>query len=567
MKTPYFPPSLCLLGLVSAAAATTNYKLVARPVCNETIVGGFRHPGIFHSCEDLVFRQTKVWANEEPWTTAFARAFNQSLVGLDVPGVGAYHIRGSLPELPFGEDAWSSNFTVDAQFAYLNTVTDFVTGHPFHRQRALHAVRRWLSTLNVLEEYIRGGAGLRYLTAACEILRSTASSVWTDADTQLYYDFAARIRENWDSTNGLARPDLFFNQGAYANGGALAMAVFLGDVALYTQMIKQATVGANPFPYIDYSLRRQIANDSEHYGQLTEMGRDMVHPAGTLKIWGDMAYTAEIQGDLQGQIEYVDLFAFDDYRMLAAHEYFAKYNLGHDDVPWESRWINEPAGEVYDRIANMSDRGMLFRTMQHPTDSGALWAPTAAYYRFRELVPERLKYYETYVGRQTLGLDTLIYARKGNFEDLDFAWDTGYGASYLDVIQGSASRRRSADGETVQGWNRNSTVPDIAVIEGGENTTTLAYPLFWDVATKPVIRLEARSQRGASLTVRNMSAVVAEHDLAPGKVFETVFVNTTLGPSPGRQFLYLDVAGGDAEVACFEMVGTEAMEVPLEEQG
>jgi hypothetical protein len=99
----------------------------------------------------------------------------------------------------------------------------------FHRQRALHAVRRWLTTLDLLEEYIRGGAGLRYLTAACEILRSTKSSVWTDADTKLYHDFAARVRANWDSTNGMARPDLFFNQGAYANGGAMAMAVFIED--------------------------------------------------------------------------------------------------------------------------------------------------------------------------------------------------------------------------------------------------------------------------------------------------------------------------------------------------
>ncbi|KAH7368779.1 hypothetical protein B0T11DRAFT_67329 [Plectosphaerella cucumerina] len=550
---------LTLAASLPLVLAGVNYKLVAKPECNETISGGFRHPGIFHTCEDLVRMQTKVWAGEEPWTTAFGRAFNQSLVGLDVPNVGAYHIRGPLPALPFGEDAWSSNFTVDAQYAYLNTVAYFVTGHPFHRQRALHAVRRWLTTLDLLEEYIRGGAGLRYLTAACEILRSTKSSVWTDADTKLYHDFAARVRANWDSTNGMARPDLFFNQGAYANGGAMAMAVFIEDADLFRQMVFQATVGANPLPHIDYSIRRMISNDSKAYGQITEMGRDQVHPAGTLKIFADMAYTADIQGDLEGRIEYVDMFSFDDYRLLAGFEYFARYNLGHD-VPWQERWINEPAGKIYDRVANTSDRGMPFRTMQHPTDSGALWSPTAAYYRFRELVPDRLRYLTTYIETQTLGLDTLIYAKEGNFEDLNFSRDAGYGAAYLDVISGEASRRLSEDGETVEGRARNGTAPDIAVIE---SNATLAYPLFWNVLQKPVIRLEALSANGVDLVVRNMSAVVAEYRVPAGEKFETVFVNTTLGASSGRQFLYLDVSG-QVDIARFGLVGADEVEVPFE---
>lgn len=541
-----------IVALASLAAA--GYDLVAGPVCNETIIGGFRHPGIFHTCEDLTRMQTKVWAGEEPWTTAFGRAFNQSLDGLDL--APEFHIRGHLPELPFGEDNWSSNFTVDAQYAYLNTVAYFVTGHPFHRQRALHATRRWMASL-----YIRGGAGLRYLTAACEILRSTNSSIWTDADTLLYHDFAGRVRSNWDSTNGLARPDLFFNQGIYANGGAMAMVVFLGDVDLYSQIVYQATVGANPLPHIDYAIRRQISNESDFYGQITEMGRDQAHPAGSLKIFADMAYTAEIQGNLEGRIEYVDLSSFDDYSLLAGYEYFARWNLGHD-VSWEDRWINEPAGTVYERVANTSDRGIPFRTMQHPTDSGALWAPTAAYYRFKELVPDRIKYLKTYVEAQTLGLDTLIYAKEGNFEDLEFTRDNGYGASYLDVISGSASRRLSDDGETVEGRTRNETVPDIAVVEAGSEAT-LAYPLFWAVLEQPVIRLEARSESGADLVVRNMTAIVAEHHGPTSDTFETVFVNTTLGDDADRQFLFLDIIGG-VEIARFNLVGASEIEIPFE---
>lgn len=228
--------------------ASQKWQLVPKPVCNEAIVGGFTHPGIFHSCEDLTRAQTKVWNREEPWFTAFGRMLNESLVGLSVGGINAYNIRGPLPALPYGQDAWSSIFTVDAQYAYL------------------HATRRWLTELNLLEEYIQGGNGLRYLTVACEIMRSITTSWWTANDTQLYHNFAKRVRRNWDSTNGMARNDLFFNQGAYANGGAISMAVFLGDVDLYQQIIKQVTVGTNPDPSINYAISKQIHNDTGYKG-------------------------------------------------------------------------------------------------------------------------------------------------------------------------------------------------------------------------------------------------------------------------------------------------------------
>ncbi|KAL2202169.1 hypothetical protein CC79DRAFT_1338262 [Sarocladium strictum] len=545
------------LGLVVPAVGEL-YSLVGQPSCNETVVGGFTHPGIFHSCEDLTRMQTKVWAGAEPWTTAFGRMFNESLRGVNVGVVNAFNIRGPLPELPYGQDAWSSNFTVDAQYAYLNTIAFFVTGHPFHRERALHTTRRWTTTLSLLEEYIRGGNGLRYLTAAAEILRSTRTSGWTDGDTKLYEDFAARIRRNWDGTNGLARPDLFFNQGAYANGGALAMAVFINDVELYQQMIKQSTEGANPDPTIDYAIRRQISDHSDYYGQFTEMGRDQGHPAGCLNILSSMAYTASIQGDLKGRITYVDLFEYDDHRLLAGLDYYARYNLGHD-TPYEKKKIAWDGTEQWTELAPR-DRGMMFRNQQHPTDIGALNAPTAAYYRYKELAPEKMKYIKAYVEAQTPGLDTLAYAKDGNCEDLEFSWDNGYGASYMAVIEGSASRRHSETNETVESRSRNSTVPDVAVLAAGAN---VSYPLFMDMSEKPFIRLEARAAGGADITIQNLTHVISEYHVPASRSFSTVFLNTTLTASPGHQFLYLHTAD-KVEVARFNLTGADTLEIPFD---
>lgn len=523
-----------------------NYQLISQPTCNEMVIGGFTHPGIIHSCDDLTRMQTKVWAGEEPWTTAFGRMFNESLVSLAVSIVNAYHIRGPLPELPYGEDSWSSNFTVDAQNAYLNAISYFVTGHPFHRERVLHTCRRWFTTLNLLEEYIRGGNGLRYITAAAEIFRSMPASGWTENDTQLYINFAQRIRRNWDSTNGAGRPDLFFNQGGYANSGALALAVFVNDVQLYKQMILQATAGANPDWRIDYAIGREIGNN----GQVTEMGRDQGHPAGWLNILGSMAYTAEIQGDLEGQIKYVDLFSYADYRLLTGMEYYARYNLGLD-VPWALREISDGN---YSTLSGR-DRGMIYRTQKHPTDIGALNAPTGAYYRFKERVPDRVNYLKKYVEVQTRGYDTLAFAREGNFEDLNYMWDNGYGASYMDVISGSASRRRSEFNETEEARHPNSTMPDIAVLQADTN---VSYPLFFSTTTKPFFRFEARADGGADIIVTNDTGPVSEYQVPASNTFTTVFLNTTLAPSPENQMYWLWTSA-NVEIARFNM--TEATNV------
>ncbi|VUC23278.1 unnamed protein product [Clonostachys rosea] len=531
-------------------------------ICNVSVIGGFTHPGIFHSCEDLTRAQTKVWAGEEPWTTAFGRMFNQSLYAVSTIGTNAYNIRGPLPKLPYGQDAWSSNFSVDCQYAYLNALAYFITGHPFHRERVLHTARRWLTELDLLEEYIRGGNGLRYLSAACEIMRSITTSWWTEEDTLLYHKFATRVRQNWDETNGMARPDLFFNQGAYANGGALAMAIFLGDLKLYQQIIQQVTVGRNPDPTIDYAIGMQISNETEYRGQVGEMGRDQGHPAGMLNIVTSMAYSVEIQGDLEGQIEFIDLFKYDNYRFLDGLEYFAKFNLGHD-VPYKTIRVGFDSDEYWNQSARTADRGIIYRTLHHPTDIGALNAPTGAYYRYKELIPDRIVHFKTYLESQTLGFDSLLYMREGNYEDLRFIWDNGYGSSYMDVISGPGAHRRfSTVNETVEARSRNSTFADVAVIKANTNIT---YPAFSAVSTKPFIRLEAKSPNGSDVKVTNQfGETVLQYRVPQSVSFETKYLKTNLTKDAKNFFFYV-FASDDVEIARFNLTGATEMEDPFVE--
>lgn len=238
------------------------------------------------------------------------------------------------------------------------------------------------------------------------------------------------------------------------------------------------------------------------------------------------------------------MFKYDDYRFLDELEYFSRFNLGHD-VPYKTVQIGRESTEFWNQSAKAPDRGRIYRTSQHPTDIGALNAPTAAYYRYKELVPNRIRYFKAYIESQTLGYDSLLYMRKGNHEDFIF---------FLDVISGpDAYRRRSTQNETVEGRFRNSTFPDIAVLKAN---TTISYPTFISTSTKPFVQVEARSDDGAEVVVTNqLEEEIARFQVPSGDRFHMVYHDTSLEAKAPAQFLYVLVSE-EVEIARFNM--TEA---------
>jgi hypothetical protein len=65
----------------------------------------------------------------------------------------------------------------------------------------------------------------------------------------------------------------------------------------------------------------------EPTGQPTEAGRDQAHAQGGVGHLVEVALMAWNQG--------VNLVTFSNDRLPAGMEYLAKYNLGHDDVPYD----------------------------------------------------------------------------------------------------------------------------------------------------------------------------------------------------------------------------------------
>ena len=118
------------------------------------------------------------------------------------------------------------------------------------------------------------------------------------------------------------------NWGAIVNRCRMACAIALADSALY----RQATdyyLGA----WDNGSLPRYIGPT----GQCQETGRDQQHVQLGLQALADVCEMAWQQPGEQGTAcPHADLYGALDNRLLRGLEYTAKYNLGHDDVPFET---------------------------------------------------------------------------------------------------------------------------------------------------------------------------------------------------------------------------------------
>ena len=109
------------------------------------------------------------------------------------------------------------------------------------------------------------------------------------------------------------------NWGAIVNRLRMACAIFLNDSAMY----RQAT---------DYYLHGWDNGALPHYigptGQCQETGRDQAHVQLGLEALAQTAEMAWQQGD--------DLWGALDNRLMKGFEYTARYNLGYDDVPFDT---------------------------------------------------------------------------------------------------------------------------------------------------------------------------------------------------------------------------------------
>ena len=294
-------------GLLSASAAAAwaqddNARLRA-----------FTHPGLLHGVADLARMKAAVAAQESPvydGYLAFA-AHARSKYTYAVQNTGQITSWGR------GPTNFQNQAVADSAAAYQNALMWCVTGNRAHADKARDILNAWSASLTMVTGADGPlGAGLqafKFVNAA-ELLRHSDYDGWTDADI-------ARCEQSFLNVWYPAISGYML----YANGNwdltsiqsILAIGVFCEERTLFEDALRFVAAGAG-----NGSVRGRVVTDA---GQGQESGRDQGHEQLAVGLMGDAAQVAWNQG--------VDLWGYDDNRILANAEYAAEYNLG-GDVPF-----------------------------------------------------------------------------------------------------------------------------------------------------------------------------------------------------------------------------------------
>ncbi|MDQ0956335.1 hypothetical protein QFZ66_000213 [Streptomyces sp. B4I13] len=280
---------------------------------DNTGLRAFTHPGLLHSAGDLARMKAAVAAQESPVYDGYLAlaAHSRSSAAYKVQNTGQVTTWGRGPSNFMGQAV------SDSAAAYQNALMWCVTGDRAHADKARDILNAWsVSLTGVTGADGPLGAGLqafKFVNAA-ELLRHSDYDGWSDADIARCEESFLRVW--YPAVSGYM---------LYANGNwdltsvqsIMAIGVFCENRTLFEDALRFAAAGAG-----NGSVLGRIVTDA---GQGQESGRDQGHEQLAVGLLADAAQVAWNQG--------VDLWGFDDNRILANFEYAARYNLG-GDVPF-----------------------------------------------------------------------------------------------------------------------------------------------------------------------------------------------------------------------------------------
>ncbi|MDN5286319.1 MAG: Beta-mannanase/endoglucanase precursor [Mucilaginibacter sp.] len=288
----------------------------------------FIHPGGLHTMTDLNRMKAKVAAGEHPWIDAW------NVLITDWEAQNTYT---AGPYTNIGGSGNRQRASQDAHAAYLNIIRWYVTGDTTYAECAVRICNAWSAKVNEVASGELFQLPINNFMQVAELLRiypgwkpTDIAQFKTMALTYFYpacHDFLAACSRpaSWD---------------APAISSIMGIGVFCDDTAKYNEAVTYFKTGAG-----NGSLLNAIPLES---GQITEMGRDMVHANIGPACLAEMCQTAWNQG--------LDLYSYGNNRLLAGFEYYCKYNLNHP-VTWVP--VNDCDQDNFLGISYYNARGYL----------------------------------------------------------------------------------------------------------------------------------------------------------------------------------------------------------------
>ena len=290
------------------------------------------HPGGWHTQADLTVIRSNVKAGKEPWITGWNAVKDKG------PNKN-YKI--SVSRVVTDESVLSKQ----GHAAYLLAIKWVASGDRGYADAAIGIIDEMVGTVdrfNVEGPTLRLSTGGGYLAQAAEILCHgfKGEAGWSPAKVKAAQAwFKNKVYDKWTNTGRMRSA----NWGTSCVGGNMSMAVFCDNKTMLRQQVDAYKFGYRDTDDGCAGVAQYIFSPT---GQAFESGRDQAHVQGGIGHLVEGALTAWNQG--------IDLVSYADYRLVAGVEYHAKYNSGHDNVPWTPRILNPCNNRILGRTDRIS---------------------------------------------------------------------------------------------------------------------------------------------------------------------------------------------------------------------
>jgi hypothetical protein len=279
----------------------------------------FSHPGMLHTQEAFDRMAENVAANAEPWISGWNKltANSHSTAGW-APRPLEVVIRG-------GDGQNYPQLYNDIHAAYQNALRWKVTGDTAHADTARDICNAWSETLTAVngnaDRFLAAGIyGYQFANAA-EIIRD-----YTGFDLARFQDMMVNVFYPLNDSflvnhNDACITNYWANWDLCNMASIMAIGILCDDQGMFDRVVDyfHNGEGNGSLPHAVPFLHGDLA-------QWQESGRDQAHSMMGIGLMGTVCEMAYSQG--------VDLYAADDFRFRKAAEYVARYNAGHDDVPF-----------------------------------------------------------------------------------------------------------------------------------------------------------------------------------------------------------------------------------------
>ncbi|SRR5579862_9511989 len=311
-------------GYAESVEQFTNPALARAPTVDAG--GPFVHPGGLHTKEDLDRMKAKVKAHAHPWIDDWEELIKDRMAQDDYLPTP----RADMPSRQRAQD--------DASAMYLNALRWYISGDTKNAECAVRIANGWSAVVNTGP---RGdslsGIPVGSFALAGEVLRAYPG--WEKTD---FERFKKMLSEYWypkcsrflKTHNGDPPSQAWANWDACNMVAVLGIGVLCDDKAKFDQAVEYFKKGAG-MGAIENAVPFRYPGG---LGQWQESGRDHAHAMGGMGLLSEFCQVAWNQG--------VDLFGYDDNRLLAGAEYEAQYNLWKG-VPYTFYSNSEQANQYY----------------------------------------------------------------------------------------------------------------------------------------------------------------------------------------------------------------------------